>query len=163
MVKVMVAEDDKFLTKVYESKFKHEGFDIIIARDGEDVIQKLAADRPDILLLDLVMPKKNGFDVLAYIKTNPSLNGMPVLILSNLGQEADIKKGLELGAVDFIVKSETSISDVVEKIKHHLGTANMAIPERNTFAAKAPILCPKCHVTLNEVRHFCPECGERIQ
>lgn len=116
-VKVLVAEDDNFLMKVYQSKLIKEGFQIIAATDGEMAIEKIEKERPDIVLLDLIMPVKNGFEVLEEINANPELKKIPVLILSNLGQESDIEKGIQLGAVDFIVKSNMSIQGVVDKIR----------------------------------------------
>jgi len=116
-IKVLVAEDDKFLMKVYETKLSKEGFEFIPASDGAMAISKIESEKPNIILLDLIMPNKNGFEVLETIKANPELKDIPVLILSNLGQESDIEKGIALGAVDFIVKSNMSIQEVVDKIR----------------------------------------------
>jgi len=81
---------------------------------------KLKGERPDLILLDLILPKKNGFEVLQEIKANPALADIPVVILSNLGQESDIKRGMELGAADFLVKMEYSIDAVANKIREYL-------------------------------------------
>ena len=121
MIKVLIAEDDKFLLMAYAAKMKKDGFDAVIASDGEEAIAKAKSESPDIILLDLVMPKKDGFDALADLKKDPQTKGIPVVILSNLGQDDDIKKGKELGAVDYLVKSDISIKDVVAKVNEVLG------------------------------------------
>lgn len=118
--KVLVAEDDQFLLKVYLNKFKMEDYDVISALDGVEAMKKLKSEKPDILLLDLVMPEKDGFEVLCEMKMDPELKKIPVVILSNLGQESDIKKGKELGADDYMVKANFSINEVVDKVKEVL-------------------------------------------
>lgn len=115
-IKVLVAEDDKFLRNVLKVKLGAEGFDVKVAEDGEQAISALAAERPDVMLLDLIMPKKNGFDVLEDMRLKGEKK-LPVVILSNLGQEDDIKRGLALGAADFLVKSDHSLKEVVDKVK----------------------------------------------
>lgn len=121
MAKVLVAEDDKFLSKAYAAKLKKTGFEVIVAMNGIEAVQKAKSDKPDIILLDLVMPKKDGFEALSDIKKDPTTKGIPVVILSNLGQEEDVKKGKELGAVDYLVKSNIAIQEVVDKINSVLG------------------------------------------
>ncbi len=121
MIKVLVAEDDRFLIKAYAAKLKKEGFDVLLAVNGEEAVEKAKKEKPDVILLDLVMPKKDGFDALADIKSDPSLKNIPVVILSNLGQEEDIKRGKDLGAAGYLVKSNIAIADVVKKIKEVLG------------------------------------------
>ncbi len=121
MAKILVAEDDKFLSKAYAAKLKKESFEVILALNGEEAVQKAKTEKPDIILLDLVMPKKDGFEALADIKKDKSLKSIPVIILSNLGQEEDIKKGNELGAAGYLVKSNIAIADVVKKIREVLG------------------------------------------
>lgn len=117
-LKVMVAEDDAFLMNMYLVQFKQVGYEVISASDGEEAINKLkAGKRPDIFLLDIIMPNKNGFEVLEYINKNPELKKIPVIILSNLGQESDIQRGKEAGAVDFIVKANISLEEIVHKIE----------------------------------------------
>lgn len=118
--KVLVAEDDKFLSKAFKDKLEREGFIVIVAIDGEETIKTLIKEKPDILLLDLVMPVKDGFEVLQEMKIDSKIAKIPVIILSNLGQDSDIKRGIELGAVDYLVKADFTISDVTKKIKEHL-------------------------------------------
>lgn len=117
MTKVLVVEDDKFLIKAYAAKLKKEGFDTILASNGEDGLRIAAEEKPDIILLDLVMPKKDGFDVLYDLKQNKKLKNIPVVVLSNLGQPEDIEKAKKMGAKDYLVKSNISMKDIVDKIK----------------------------------------------
>jgi len=120
MTKVLVAEDDKFLIKAYSAKLIKSGFETILAANGEEAIERTMSEKPDVILLDLVMPKKDGFEVLYELKNNDQTKKIPVIILSNLGQEEDIKRGKELGAKDYLVKSNIAIQDVVDKIKQVL-------------------------------------------
>lgn len=116
-IKLLVAEDDKFLQKILVTKFAKEGFDVRAASDGEEAVKALLADVPAFMLLDLILPKMNGFEVLAEIRTNQKMKDLPVFILSNLSQEEDIKRAKELGVLDFLVKADNSINQVVEKVK----------------------------------------------
>lgn len=119
-VKILVAEDDRFLSKVYFTKLTSEGYEVVVASDGEEAIRKAQEENPDIMLLDLVMPKTNGFDVLKSLKADGKKIDFPIIILSNLGQDEDLKKGMDLGADDYLVKTNLSISEVVTKIKGYL-------------------------------------------
>ncbi len=125
--KVLVVEDDKFLQKILLMKFGAEGFDVRGAADGEDAIKQMLAEKPSLVLLDLILPKMNGFEVLTEMKTNPNMRDVPVIVLSNLGQEEDINRARQLGAIEFLIKSNLSIQEVVQKIKEayarHLGAA----------------------------------------
>ncbi len=116
---VLVIEDDRFLVKAYEAKMKGEGFCVDVARDGEEGIAKIEKKKPDIVLLDLIMPKMDGFDVLEEMKKHKDWRKIPVLILTNLGQEDDRKRGLALGAKDYIVKADYSLAQIVELIKKY--------------------------------------------
>lgn len=116
MKKILIAEDDKFLALAYRAKLAKAGFDISIASDGEEVITMLRNITPNVILLDLIMPKKDGFWTLEEIKANTSWKNIPVIIASNLGQHEDIERGMKLGASDYIIKSETSLDKLVEKI-----------------------------------------------
>ena len=118
--KILIAEDDKFLRHVYEIKLPQEGFEVVTAVDGGEALEKLRQEKFNIVLLDVVMPKKNGFEVLQEMKTNSKNKNTPVIILSNLGQVDDIEKGRELGAIDYLVKSNMPINEVVKKIREYL-------------------------------------------
>ncbi|OGL73670.1 hypothetical protein A3D72_01960 [Candidatus Uhrbacteria bacterium RIFCSPHIGHO2_02_FULL_57_19] len=121
-IKVLIAEDDKFLKNVLKSKLTAEGFQILMTSDGVETMEMVAKEKPDILLLDIIMPRKNGFDVLEEIRLNAQIRDLPVIILSNLGQDEDVKRGLALGAVDFLIKSDHSLSEVVDKVKLYAAT-----------------------------------------
>lgn len=119
--KILVVEDETFLVKIYSVKLKKEGYDVTLATDGEEAIKMAAETKPDLILLDLILPKLNGFEALEEIRKNASLKKTPVIVLSNLGQEEDIKRAESLGATDYLVKANFSIQDVVSKIKTVLG------------------------------------------
>jgi DNA-binding response OmpR family regulator len=120
-MKVLVVEDDKFLRTVLEKKLSAEDFEVISAVDGDEALEKIISDKPDIILLDIILPKRSGFLVLENIKKDPEFKKVPVLVISNLGQEEDIKKGLSLGAIEYFVKAKVSLDDVVKKIKEYAG------------------------------------------
>lgn len=119
--KIMVVEDDEHISKVYEIKFAKEGINVVLARDGEEAVVKITAEKPDVILLDLMIPKKDGFGVLEEIKKNPELANIPVIILSNLGQKSDQDRAIALGANEYLVKVDYSIQDVINKAKGYLG------------------------------------------
>ena len=118
--KILMIEEDKFLRKIYRDKFSRLDFDFFEATTGEEGLNKVIYEKPDIVILDLMLPKKNGFDVLIDIKRNKNTQAIPVFILSNLGQESDKKRGISLGADDYLVKTEVSLSEVVEKVKEQI-------------------------------------------
>jgi DNA-binding response OmpR family regulator len=118
-MKILLIEDDKFLRTVLERKLTKEGFEFISAVDGDEALEKIITYKPDIILLDIILPKKSGFLVLENIKKDPELKKVPVIIISNLGQEEDVKKGLSLGALEYFVKAKISLDDVVKKIKEY--------------------------------------------
>lgn len=118
--KILIVEDDKFLRELVAKKLTAEGFDVQEAIDGESGVKKAKEIRPDIILLDLILPGIDGFEVLSRIKEDPATEMIPVIILSNLGQKEDIERGLKLGASDFLVKAKFTPSEIIEKIKNLL-------------------------------------------
>jgi len=118
--KILLAEDDHALSNAYNNGLTQAGFDVVLATDGKEAIEKIKSEKPDLVLLDIMMPNKNGFEVLEEIKKDDSLQSISVIILSNLGQESDINKGKELGALDHLVKSDLSMQELVEKVKYYL-------------------------------------------
>lgn len=116
MKKILIVEDDDFLVLAYQAKLKKSGFEVEIARDGEEAITLMNKNTPDIILLDLILPKKDGFSTLSEIKSNTKWKDIPVIVASNLGQHEDIDRSLGLGASDYIVKSETSLGEIVAKL-----------------------------------------------
>lgn len=117
--KILLAEDDYAISRVYAGGLTHSGFEVIIAINGVDALEKIRINRPDLVLLDLMMPIKNGFEVLEEIRKDDALKDIPVIILSNLGQESDIARSKELGITDYLVKSDTSMKHLIEKVKSH--------------------------------------------
>ena len=120
MKKVLIIEDDEQVARVYTIKLKQEGIETIGAVDGEAGLEKIVSEKPDLVLLDLMLPKKDGFWVLGEMAKAPALKKISVIVLSNLGQEQDKERALKLGAKDYLVKSDISIKEVVEKIKKYL-------------------------------------------
>ena len=118
---VLVVEDEEVMIRVLTDNLSAENFGILVARDGEQAIKMLMTHKPDLVLLDLLMPKVNGYNVLGKLKADPDLSKIPVLVLSNLGEFEDINKAMELGADDYIVKSHHSVSEIIEKVKKYLG------------------------------------------
>ena len=119
--RILVVEDETFLVKIYSVKLKKEGFEVFIATDGESAVKMASEVKPDIILLDLILPKMNGFEALEKMRTNPDLKKTPVIVLSNLGQDEDIKRAESLGATDYLVKAKFSIQEVIAKIRAVLG------------------------------------------
>jgi len=121
-IKVLLVEDDKFLRDICGTKLIKEGFHVIEAIDGQEVIKTMEKEKPNIILLDIVLPSVNGFEILSQIRSHPDkeLAGIPVLMLSNLGQEDDVKKAMELGASDYMIKSNFTTQEITEKIKKTL-------------------------------------------
>lgn len=115
-MKILIAEDDNYLVNAYRVKLIKAGYEIKIALDGNEALNALESFTPDLIVLDLVMPKKDGFATLEEIKKNDKWKNIPVIIASNLGQKEDIDRGMKLGATDFIVKSEMSLNDLIAKI-----------------------------------------------
>ena len=117
MEKILIVEDDKFLRELIAKKLLKEGYEVEEAIDGEDGVRKTKEVMPDLILLDLILPGIDGFEVLKRIKEDEKTAFIPVVILSNLGQKDEIEKGLNLGAVDFLIKAHFTPEEIVEKIK----------------------------------------------
>ena len=115
--KILMIEDDLFLRKIYRDKLTKAGFLFIEATNGVEGMNKVISEGPDLILLDVMLPMKSGFDVLIDIKSNQNTQKIPVIILSNLGQKTDIERGFSLGADDYLVKTEISISEVVSRAR----------------------------------------------
>lgn len=118
--KVLIVEDDKFLSELISTKLDKEGFNIALAGDGETGLKKAEEFKPEIILLDIMLPGMDGFEVLEKLKANAELKKIPVIILSNFGQESKVERGLQLGAVDYLVKANFTTGEIVAKIKEIL-------------------------------------------
>ena len=118
--KILIIKDDKFLLKLYTDKLKRENFEVVSSLTGEEGLTKVFTEKPDLIILDLVLPRKNGFDVLCEIRLDPITKEIPVIILTNLGQDSDIKMGLDLGASAYLVKTDFSINELPAVVREHL-------------------------------------------
>lgn len=116
MRKVLVVEDDSFLQGLEVSKLHKEGYEVSSASTGDEGMEKIFESDLDLILLDLILPKFDGFDILKKVKSEENLKNIPVIVFSNLSEEKDIKKAKELGAIDFMVKSNFTLDELVEHI-----------------------------------------------
>jgi len=116
-VNVLLVEDDVFLSGIYQKKFEMEGFKVTTADNGEKAVVEAKKKKPDIVLLDILLPKLDGFAVLEKLKADPEVKDVPVILLTNLGQKDDVEKGLEAGAVDYLIKAHFKPSEVVDKVR----------------------------------------------
>jgi len=114
---ILIIEDDKFLRELIVRKLNDEDFEVSEAVDGEEGIKKVIEEKPDLVLLDLILPGIDGFEVLARMKKESALSLIPVIILSNLGQKDDVEKGIKMGAVDYLIKAHFTPGEIIEKIK----------------------------------------------
>ena len=122
--KILLVEDDEVLATVYKQRLELEGFKVERVDNGEDALQAALEFEPELILLDVMMPKLNGFDVLDILRTTPATHNIHIIMLTALSQSKDAERAKELGADDFLVKSQVVISDVVDRIKHQLGLAD---------------------------------------
>ncbi len=118
--KILLVEDDDLLVRMYQDKFTRDGNKITVALDGEEGLAKLREERPDLILLDILMPKMDGYEMLKRVKADPELKSIPVILLTNLGGQDDPRKGLEMGAVAYLIKSDYTPDQVVAKVKEIL-------------------------------------------
>jgi len=114
---ILIIEDDKFLRELISQKLIKEGYNISEAVDGEEGIKKIKEEKPGLVLLDLILPGIDGFEVLTKMREDPSLSSIPVIILSNLGQKEDVERGLKLGAADYLIKAHFTPGEIIDKIK----------------------------------------------
>lgn len=119
--KILIAEDEPDMRAILVGMVESAGYKVIPAEDGKRALELAIKENPDMILLDVVMPKMSGFEVLEKLKYNPATQETPVIILSNLGQEEEIIKGKSLGAVDYLVKADVHLTDVLDKISKYLG------------------------------------------
>ncbi|UMX47937.1 MAG: response regulator [Candidatus Nealsonbacteria bacterium DGGOD1a] len=116
--KILIVEDDKFLRELIVRKLSNEGYDVVEAVDGEQGVLKIKETKPDLVLLDLILPGIDGFEVLAQKKEDPFAASIPVIVLSNLGQKEDVDKGLSLGATDYLIKAHFTPGEIIEKVRN---------------------------------------------
>lgn len=116
-IKILLVEDDSFLLGMYATKFELEGFKVIIAEDGEKAVRAALKELPDIILLDIILPKLSGFEVLKKLKQDPATAEIPVILLTNLSQKDEVEKGIKMGAEDYLIKAHFMPSEIAEKVK----------------------------------------------
>jgi CheY-like chemotaxis protein len=117
---ILLVEDDRFLRKAAESTLRRHGFIVRTAADGEEALQRVRDEVPDLVLLDLIMPKLQGFEVLRILKQDPATKQIPVVVLSNLGQDSDVQQALQGGAVAYFIKANLSLQDLVTQVQRVL-------------------------------------------
>jgi DNA-binding response OmpR family regulator len=122
--KILLVEDDVSLASVYRSRLEMEGFEIAEVNNGEDALSVAVDFKPDLILLDAMMPKISGFDVLDILRNTPQTSNVRIIMLTALSQPKDKERAEALGVDDYLVKSQVVIGDVVERAKHHLGMAS---------------------------------------
>lgn len=127
MTTILIVEDEQALAEVLQSQLKKSNFNVEVAYDGEQAIEKLKTIKPDLILLDLILPKMNGFEVLEKVKGGFETRSIPVIVLSNLGSDEDIKRAIKLGAEDYYVKVQHPIFEIVEKVSKFLATPRSPI------------------------------------
>jgi DNA-binding response OmpR family regulator len=118
--KVLIVEDDVFLSNIYNKKFSNEGFEVFTASDGKKAVIIIKQKKPDIILLDIMLPQMDGFEVLEEIKKDLEVKDIPVILLTNINEQDGIKKGYDLGAKDYIIKTFFTPAEVVDKVKKFL-------------------------------------------
>jgi DNA-binding response OmpR family regulator len=115
--KILIIEDDRYISRMFEIKLGLDGLDVQVADNGRIGVEKAKEFHPDVILTDILMPEMDGFEVISQIKNDSELKSTPILIMSNLGEEDHIQKGLQLGAIGYIVKSDITPAQIIEKIK----------------------------------------------
>ncbi len=123
MIKLLIIDDDEALRAIYETAFRKDGFEVVIASDGTTGIQKAKSEKPDLILLDQVMPDMQGTAVLKSLKSDPETKNIPVALLSNFGQNEIVQESLSQGAIDYILKYQIDPLDLVNKVKNILKEA----------------------------------------
>ena len=120
MTKVLLVEDDVALRDIYSARFTAENYEVVTASDGEMALTQAVKEKPELIILDVMMPKISGFDVLDILRATPETKDTKVIMMTALSQTADIDKGKSLGADEYLVKSEVTLTDVIEKAKEVL-------------------------------------------
>jgi DNA-binding response OmpR family regulator len=117
---ILIVEDEEILSDVLKEKFEEKNFNVILAGDGISVLPLAKKNKIDAILLDILLPKMNGLEVLAQLKADEELRNIPVIVMSNLGEDSKIKEALSLGAVDYMVKTQHPINELIDKVKEHV-------------------------------------------
>lgn len=119
-MKVLIIDDDQFIRTIYSASMKQESIEAIAAEDGETGIEKIKTEKPDLILMDMLMPGMSGDEMLGIIKADPEMKDIPIIVISALSQESDITRVKEMGITDYLPKDSFGVQDVIEKIKQYL-------------------------------------------
>ena len=119
--KILIIEDEELMYNLLERKLTADGYKITVAKDGIEGMEMMKKEKPDLILLDIVMPKKNGFEVMEEMQKEKELRGIPIIVISNSGQPVEIDKARELGAKDWLIKTEFDPQEVIKKVKKQIG------------------------------------------
>lgn len=165
--RILVIEDDQSMQNIYKTKLQQEGYEVLHALDGEEGVRKAKNENPDLVILDLILPKIDGFEVLKQIKKDKKTSDIPVIILSNLGQKEDLEKGLALGADDYLIKAMHPITDVLLKIRKQLQRtkeeSKKEKPHYNIDIKESILDAPKLASDFSFQGLFnCPSCGKKM-
>jgi DNA-binding response OmpR family regulator len=123
--RILVAEDDRFLRKAAEMALKRQGYTVLTAADGEEALRAAQSELPDLILLDLIMPKLNGFDILQALKKEAPTAKIPVIVLSNLGQDRDVQHAMDAGATAYFIKTDLSLQALVQRVEETLAAGGV--------------------------------------
>lgn len=118
--KILLVEDEEIMAELLEKKLSKEGYQVILAKDGEEGLKLIKKEKPDLILLDIIMPKKGGFEVMEELQKDEKLNKIPVIVISNSGQPVELNKAKELGAKDWLIKTQFDPAEVLEKVKKYI-------------------------------------------
>jgi two-component system phosphate regulon response regulator PhoB len=121
--RLLLVEDDNALANVYVTRLQTEGFDVRRVANGEEALAAALSYKPDLIILDVMMPKVSGFDVLDILRNTPETANLKIVMLTALSQDSDKERAKSLGVDDYLVKSQVVIADVIDRVKHHLGVA----------------------------------------
>ena len=124
---ILLVKDDKFLVDIFATRLQSAGYNVIIANDGESGLKIATEKRPHLILLDIIMPQMDGYEVLAKLQQQDMTKNIPVILLTNLGHEEDVEKGLKSGAAGYLIKAQYTPSEVINKIKEVLEKYNSTL------------------------------------
>ncbi|OGY90708.1 MAG: hypothetical protein A3B31_02590 [Candidatus Komeilibacteria bacterium RIFCSPLOWO2_01_FULL_53_11] len=189
--KILFIDDDSFLRKVYEAELRERGYEVHLAVDGDDGLEQIASIQPDLIILDLIMPNKSGFEILSELGRHEETRSIPVIVLSNLAQSDDQQRALDLGAVDYLVKDNTTLDIINDKIELQLkkASATRGVSDGSGVKSLRAELDRKASIKQSEPRqhsedigsprtpqsvsakhesagrghHFCPNCGFKLE
>jgi two-component system, OmpR family, alkaline phosphatase synthesis response regulator PhoP len=164
---ILVVEDTELLRRIYQDKLTQEGYNVLTAQDGLEALNMIHVNKVDLVLLDLIMPRMSGLEALEAMKSDPRTKDVPVIILSNLGQDADIQRGLDMGASDYLIKNAAKPADVSAKISsilrlasgRHVETVGYRLKLRDR-EADADRLVADAGLTR---RFWCPTCEVELE